>query len=75
MKTVIFILFLCFPIFSSAQTSTETLTNADIVKLSSLNLPSSAIISKIKNSQSRFDVSVDALVELKKQGVNGDVIN
>ena len=75
MKTVIFILFLYFPIFLSAQTSTETLTNADIVKLSGLNLPSSAIISKIKNSQSHFDVSVDGLVDLKKQGVNGDVIN
>ncbi len=62
------------PFFASAQSNT-TLTNADIVKLSSLDLPPSAIVSKIKNSKTHFDVSVDALVELKKNVVSGEVIS
>ena len=53
----------------------EILTNADVIKLSKLDLPSSAIISKIQNSQTNFDVTVNAIADLKKQGVKGDVIN
>ena len=64
---------LCLPLIAGAQT--ETLTNADVIKLSKLDLPPAAIISKIKNSQTHFDVSVDALVNLKQQGVNADVVS
>ena len=73
MKRIVLFLFLCIPFSILAQS--ETLTNGDIVKLAQLDLPSSAIISKIKNSQTHFDVGVDALVDLKKQGVSGDVIS
>jgi len=67
------LLLLCLPLMASAQT--ETLTNDDVIKLSKLDLPPAAIISKIKNSKSHFDVSVDALVTLKQQGVNGEVVS
>ncbi len=73
-RVLIFALSLLLPIFSLAQ-SNVILSNADIVKLSSLDLPPSAIISKIKNSKTHFDVSVEALVELKKNNVHGDVIS
>ena len=67
------LLLLWLPFFVTAQT--ETLTNADVLKMSKLDLPASSIVNKIKISQTKFDVSVDALLELKKQGVNIDVIN
>jgi hypothetical protein len=73
MKKILLALMFCIPILSIAQT--ETLTNADIVKLTKLDLPSTAIISKIKNSKTHFDVGIDALVALKKQGVSADVIS
>ncbi len=73
MKTILLTLLL-LPAYVFAQSSTKTLTNQDVVKLSKLDLPSSAIISKIQTSHTHFDVDVDALVELKKQGVSGEVI-
>ena len=73
MKKYILLLLLWLPFFVVAQT--ETLTNADVLKMSKLDLPSSSIINKIRISQTKFDVSVDALLELKKQGVGTEVIN
>jgi len=74
MTSIITTMCIFHPIWGSAQRGT-ILTNADIVKLSSLDLPPSAVISKIKNSKTHFDVSVEALVELKKNNVHGDVIS
>ncbi len=73
MKGAVLILLLCLPLFTFAQG--ETLTNSDIIKLTRLDLAPSAIISKIRNSQTHFNVSVDALATLKSNGVNGDVIS
>lgn len=58
-----------------AQTKNEILTNKKIIELAGIGLPSSSIVTKIQNSQTNFDVSTDALIELKKQGVSGDVIS
>jgi len=75
MKRILFFLLLCIPLCAAAQSGGEALTNTDIVKLSQLDLPSAAIISKIKNSKTHFDVGVDSLVSLKKNGVSGEVIS
>ena len=58
-----------------AQSKKDVLTNQKIIQLSDMGLPSSTIVSKIKNSQTNFDVSTDALIELKKAGVSGDVLS
>jgi len=73
MKRIFFLLCMCFPLLVFAQS--ETLTNGDIIKLSKLDLPPSSIVSKIRASKTHFDVSVDALVTLKKEGVSGEVIS
>ncbi len=73
MKKALFIFCLCFPFLAIAQS--ETLTNTDIIKLAKLDLPAAAIISKIKASNTHFDVGVDALVALKTNGVPGEVIS
>lgn len=57
------------------QSKKDVLTNQKIIQLSDMGLSSSSIVTKIKNSQTNFDVSTAALIELKGEGVNGDVIN
>jgi hypothetical protein len=58
-----------------AQPKYDTLTNKSIVSLTKIGLPPATIISKIRTSITSFDVSVNALIELQKDGVNSDVIN
>ena len=60
---------------ASAQTKTDTLTNAKIIKLTKLGLQSSVVITKIQNSYTIFDVSTDGLINLSDNGVSADVIN
>ena len=52
----------------------ETLTNAQVVELSHAGLGPDAIVAKIRASASRFDISTDALVALKRAGVADPVI-
>jgi len=58
-----------------AQNSETPLSNNDVVKLTKLGLAPATIIRKIQTAYTNFDVSVDSLVSLKKQGVDKDVIN
>jgi hypothetical protein len=57
---------------SSAQE--ETLTNASIIELQSLNLGDAVIIEKIKTSKCDFDTSISGLKDLKAANVSGAVI-
>lgn len=52
----------------------ETLTNEQIVRMSQAGLSKEVIMSKISASISDFDLSTDALVNLKKAGVEDEVI-
>lgn len=52
----------------------ETLTPESIVSLSSMGLGDEAIIAKIKTTNSRFDLTTDQMIALKRQGVSGPVI-
>ena len=60
---------------ASAQTKTDTLTNAKVIKLSKLGLQPSIVITKIQNSYNIFDVSTDGLINLSDNGVPSEVIN
>jgi hypothetical protein len=52
----------------------ETLTNTQVVELSRAGLSPDAIIAKIRISDSRFDVSANAMVALKRDDVSDAVI-
>jgi hypothetical protein len=52
----------------------ETLTPDSVVTLSAMGLGDEAIIAKIKASSSRFDLTTDQMIDLKKRGVSGPVI-
>jgi hypothetical protein len=52
----------------------ETLSNADVVELSSIGLGDEAVIAKIKTSSNQFQLTTDDMIALKKAGVSGAVI-
>jgi hypothetical protein len=70
LNLITFILF--FSIVSLAQT--ETLTNSQIIEMSKVGLNARVIITKIEKSKGGFDTSTNALIELKKSGVDDEVI-
>lgn len=53
----------------------DTLTNETIIKLHKAGFSKDILISKINNSLSKFDVSLDGMLILKKAGIPDDVIN
>ena len=74
MKKLNLIIALMFAVaISNAQT--ETLTNENIIALTKIGLQPSVIITKIKNSNTNFDVGMDALIILGNNKVATDVIN
>jgi hypothetical protein len=52
----------------------ETLTNRSIIALSASGVGDEVIIAKIRSSDTRFDLSTDQIIYLRKQGVSGPVI-
>ena len=50
------------------------MNNQDVIKLVKARISEDVIIAKIKQSKTRFDVSVDGLVTLKEAGVSDNVI-
>jgi len=59
---------------ANAQTN-EVLTNQSIVQLCQLGLGEAVVINKIKTSKNTFDVSIDGLIQLKKENVPQAVIS
>lgn len=60
------------PATSSAPS--EVLTNEEVIWLTLAKLPDSVILTKIRNSTCKFDVSTDGLIKLKQAGVSDAVI-
>ncbi len=55
---------------AGAQTPAKPLTNADIIEMSKKGMPVAAITIVITSSQTNFDISYPAMVELQKAGVD-----
>ena len=60
--------------FAAAAYGAEVLDNAAVVRLTKAGLSSEIILLKIEQCDARFDLSTDALVELKSAGVADAVI-
>jgi hypothetical protein len=60
---------MAIPVFAE-----EIITNETIVTLVKAGLGEELIISKIKTSQTQFDVSTDGILKLKSEGVNEKII-
>ena len=50
------------------------LTNEDVLRLAAAGLDGAVIVAKIESSDTAFDTSVDALVELAGEGLNNDIV-
>ncbi|MEI7492791.1 MAG: hypothetical protein WCK92_15420 [Bacteroidota bacterium] len=72
--TTLTILFLFLISFTNAQNNGDILTNETIIQLTKIGLQPSVIISKIRTSTNKFDVSTDALLKLGQNSVAADVI-
>ena len=59
---------------ASAQKAKTTATNADVVELSKAGLPESTVILALGQSETNFDTSSKALIELSKQKVGNKVL-
>ncbi|MBK8811846.1 MAG: hypothetical protein IPN69_14115 [Acidobacteria bacterium] len=71
MKNLILLLLLAT---TGVFAQTETLTNLQVVEMVKSGLGTSIIAKKINGSENRFDVSVNALIELKNAGVDSEII-
>ncbi len=58
----------------SAFAQGEVLTNAQIVEMSKIGLEKQIILKKIADTPNNFDVSANALIELKKAGIDNEII-
>jgi hypothetical protein len=81
MKAFIFwflLIFFCFSLGAGRATSQTTthdlLTNASVVKLVKADFKEKTIISIIGSSPTRFDLSTESMIHLKKSGVTEKVI-
>ena len=66
------LLFILLAVSISAQT--EILTNPTIIEMSKIGLDKAIILKKVNDSPNKFDVSANALIELKKASVADEVI-
>ena len=57
-----------------ADAQDEMMTNDEVISLTGAGLNKSLIVDKIRSSKSRFDLSTDALIKLKKAGVDDAVV-
>ncbi|HEX3384442.1 MAG TPA: hypothetical protein VHS53_04605, partial [Mucilaginibacter sp.] len=71
---LIFLLITAISAGSFSQTKPKPLTNAKVVSLFKAGLSKSVIETTIRNSQANFDVSTDAMIDLKKQGLPDEII-
>ncbi len=66
------VLLLLLAIIANAQT--EVLTNTDVIAMSKAGLNSEVIVTKIKASETKFETTAKALIELKTETVDDKVI-
>ena len=59
----------------SAAPTDAALTNRDVIRLVQAKISEDLIVAKIRQSKTRFDTSVDALVALKAAGVTDSLLN
>ncbi len=59
----------------AADAEPKPLTNADVIKMLDNKVPESIILSKIQASETKFDNSTDAIIELTKKGVSEKIQN
>lgn len=65
---------ICSLTAQSARAQDETMTNEQVISLTTAGLSPSIIVGKIKTSKTNFDLSTDALIKLKTAGVSDAIV-
>lgn len=71
-KTLVIVLCLLLAAFTAS--AEEVLTNRSVGRMVAAGLSPDIITAKIQGSKNTFDVSIDALLQLKKDGVHDEII-
>lgn len=74
MKRILSLIFILICFVCAAFGQSETLTNDEVILMTKAGLSRDLIVRKISDSKSNFDVTAQALIELKKSGVSDEAI-
>lgn len=74
MKIILIIIFTLLGSAVDAPAQTELLTNNEIILMTKAGLSKDLIRRKIQDSRGRYETTTESLIELKKAGVDDDVI-
>ncbi|MEO6589703.1 MAG: hypothetical protein ABIP06_10395 [Pyrinomonadaceae bacterium] len=74
MKRILLQTFFCLFLVSGIFAQTETLTNQDVILMTQAGLGKDLIIKKIKNTIGNYNISAQNLIDLKKAGVDDEVL-
>lgn len=72
--SILFVIAFSLGATAAVRAQDETMTNQEVISLTNAGLNKSVIVNKIRTSKSKFDLSTNALIELKKAGVDDDVV-
>lgn len=76
MKNIsLLISFLLISYLAVSQVKSDTINNSSVIKMTKSKLGDKIILSKINTSPFKFDVSTDALINLKQNNVSDTVVN
>lgn len=57
-----------------AVNAQDTMTNAEVVKMAKAGFGAPVIIAKVKSMPGKYDLSLDSMIAMKKQGVSDEVV-
>ena len=69
------LIFVLLSTYSISQQKNDTVYNNTIIKMYSSKLSDKIILQKINTNLCKFDVSTDALIELKQNGISDEIVN
>lgn len=72
---IVFVFLVISTVCFNVRSQNETITNRDVINLTQERVNKAIIIKKIRASNPNFDLSTNGLIELKKAGVDDDVVS
>lgn len=72
--TILCLIFSTLSLIAVSLPAQEVLTNESVVGMVEAGLPEGVIVAKIRSSETKFDLSTDTLITLKRAGVSDNVM-
>lgn len=68
-----YLLIVCLMMIAAVRAQ-DVMTNADIVKMTKAGFGAPVVIAKVKSAPGKYDLSLDQMIEMKKQGVTDEIV-